>query len=378
MAAFSASLGRQVPSTAVRTWPPSGDAYARLSSQSLAMAVDPGARDLPRNLPESVAQAARRGIELEPTNVTAIRNLALYEASHSRAGRARELMNIALANTRRDAAVNLWITERLLREGRQIEALQLYDTTIRTDTGAATSLMLGMAQLLNRPESLDSFETFLASSPPWIDDFWTTVLSTQGNLDNAFELRHRLLRRGIRMADDHNALLIERLANSGRTEEAFALYDTISGGRAQREILVDGDFSAAKAYPPIGWKVVAESTFGSSVDTEEGVLQITALPGAQGVVAQQLVRLRGNGTYVARADYAGADPAPLRIELTCADGGGAGNWSWSVPLPPGRPVEANLTGSCRFAWASLVLSPITGDTVGRDIRVESVSLRRKS
>jgi hypothetical protein len=376
MAAFAASLGRQAPEAALATWPPNGDAYARVSTLRLAMAADPEARDVPRNLPDSIAVAARRGLELEPTNVSAIRNLAFYEASYGRMEQARALMNIGLANTRRDSGVNLWLTGRLLREGRQAEALQLYDTTIRTDTGVATTLMLTMAQLLNGPEALDSLEALLATNPPWIDDFWTTVLSTPGNLNDVYKLRRRLLARGVKMADDHNVLLIERLANASKTEEAFTLYETISGSGGDREILANGEFTAAAAYPPIGWKVVAESAFGSSMDKEGGGLQVTALPGAQGVVAQQLVRLRGNGAYVARADYTGADRNPLTLELACAANKGAETLDQSVHLPSGKAVEIYLTGSCEFAWVSLIL-PASTDGGGRDIRVDSVSLRRK-
>jgi hypothetical protein len=307
-----------------------------------------------------------------------MRDLGLYYDSRGNHDAARRMMNAAFAASRRDSSVNLWLTQDLARRGQGLAALQLYDITIRTDTSAAASLMTLMAQALQRPGAVSAFEQVLAAKPPWLDDFWSAVLSAPGDLTPAFELRQRLHLRGVPMVQSHDALLIEKLANSGKLEEAFALYGSVAKPSSTDELLIDSGFDTQAPFPPIGWKVSAEGTFGAAIDTATGVLDITALPGAEGVVTQQLVRLGGSGNFAMKAIYDGTGQrTPLGLRVTCAEMDGEKTLDHMFDVPSGQTVMATFATPCRYAWISLILRR-DDESAGRDIRVDSVSFRRVS
>jgi tetratricopeptide (TPR) repeat protein len=377
VAAFSASVGAFAPDAAVRLWPPSGAAYANAGTRRLAAVIDTQNPRIPSKIPNSVASLSRKALLLEPTNTVAMRNLALYYDSLGNRDRARGLMEAALASSRRNSTVNLWLTEDLSRKGQNLAALRLYDITIRTDSAVAASLMQMMARSLANQRAVPALEQILVNAPPWMDDFWTSVLSEPSNLDNAYALRERLHKRGLSMAKDHDALLIAQLANSGRFEKAFALYHSVTASGPSAEMLVDGGFDHDPLYPPIGWKLAADSTFGSALNTKTGQLEITALPNSEGVVAQQLVELSGNQDLVLRADYDGPGRSGLALKITCAGPSGEQNLDVSFSLPAGQPVRAALARGCPFAWVSLVIER-DDNLQGRDIRVDSVSMRRST
>jgi tetratricopeptide (TPR) repeat protein len=373
VSAFAASLGRQLPGAMLGVWPPSGDAYARVATLDIMRKVSSVEQGIPDNLPERVAQLSRTALRLEPASLEATRNIGFYYASHGDEERAKKLMDVAYAESRRDAGVNLWLTQYYGRRGRSDKALRFYDATIRTNSAAAATLMQMMAQTLDKPGVVPAFVELLSASPPWLDDFWSVVLSKDGSLRNAYLLRRALHEHHVAMAPDHDGLLIEKLAKAGLREEAFALHDDISGRAAGRELLADSEFDLKTTYPPIGWKVAAESTFGSSIDSKAGLLEIIALPDAQGVAAQQLVNLRGGRDFNLRAVYDGAGGKPLTIDFACADPG-AGAAHQAMPAPSGQTVRVRLGRPCKFAWVSVVI-PRDGDSAGRSIRVRSVSLQ---
>lgn len=371
-AAFAASLGRQAPELAVRIWPLSGAAYERAGNFALARAVKDPREGVPNNLPAKIATHSRDALRLEPVSNVAVRNLGLYFASRGQEARAFELMTIANRMSRRDPAANLWLVQHYGRRNDIKHALALYDITIRTDTAASAAIMAAMTQALSRPGAADLFLSFLATAPPWLDDFWTEVLRANGDLRTAAELRRGLHREGVRMEPEHDQLLIQKLADNGHFEQAFALYSVISPARGTNELLADPSFEASGSFPPIGWKVVAESTHGSSIDPAAGVLEATALPDAEGIIAQQVVALGGSRTLRIAAEYEGVGSAPLLVNVACADRGN--DAQRDVAVPSGAPVTVTLSSACRFAWVSLKL-PRDNNPDGRAVRVSSVSLK---
>ncbi|MGX7951266.1 tetratricopeptide repeat protein [Tsuneonella sp. HG249] len=328
---------------------------------------------IPTNLPARVRDLSLKGMKLEPASGAAIRNLGFYYSSHGNSKRAKALMDAAYRTSRRDPGVNLWQTEYYSRRGNTDAALRFYDMTIRTNSAASAQLMTMMARVLDQPQAPRAFVALLSKSPPWLDDFWTEILSGEGDLENAFFLRRELHERGIEMEPSHDALLIEKLANTGRLAEAFDLYAYL-GKPTATELVADSDFDQKVTYPPIGWKVVAESNFGSSIDTKNGTLNITAIPGAEGVAAQQLIAVRGRRSLVLSMRYEGAGKMPLTLDVTCADSGSSGAAAGAVPVTSGSKVPVQLGQDCQFAWLSIVL-PKDNDQAGRSIVVHSVSVK---
>jgi hypothetical protein len=97
------------------------------------------------------------------------------------------------------------------------------------------------------------------------------------------------------------------------------------------------------------------------------------------LIAQQLVRLEGAPSYTLQTNYSGGTTrSPLvALHLTCAGPAGEKVLDKTFDLPAGRSVKASLPHSCGYAWVSLILPP-DDDPAGRDIRIDSVSMRRSS
>lgn len=370
--AFAASLGRQMPEVAVQVWPFAGDAHARAATRIIAGMTAQDATVIPDNLPGRVRDLSLAALAAEPTNVMALRNLAFYYSSHGDTAKAGAMMAAAQAMSRRDIGVNLWLVDRRLREARLGDALDVYDTIMRTNSAASALLLQRMAATLDRPGVTAAFADLLERSPPWQFDFWTEVLSREGSMTNAALLRQELHRRKVPMEPSHDGILIARLANSGSYAAAFALYRSLGGTSDRTNLLVDGNFTGAISRPPIGWRTPQDGNLGADIDREKGALELTALPDAGGVFAQQLIELGRSARFAARADYAVQGPAtPLEMEIACADGNT--ERKAKVALPAGRTVPIVFAGGCRYAWVSLSLPP-DPDPAGRSVIVSSVSL----
>jgi hypothetical protein len=371
-ASFAASLGRQAPEAAIKVWPLSGDAYERAATFELVQTVEDPRQGIPSNLPHRIAELSREAMRLEPANSTAVRNLAFYLGSRGQEDRAFRLMQVAQRVTRRDPGANLWLMQYYSRKGDLGRSLALYDVTIRTSSAAASSMMTMLAQALFQPGSVDVFVQLLSTSPPWIDDFWTEALRGSGDPQIMFALRERLHRAKVRMEPEHDGLLIEKLASGGHIDKAFALNAVVLPPRDRTDLLSDPSFDAARTFPPIGWKLGSDSTFGVSLDRKEGVIDVTALPDAEGVIAQQAVSLGGARSFRVVGNYQGAGARPLEISLACADSGNSGEAK--ADIPSGRATTVTMPAPCRFAWASLLL-PRDDDPAGRAVRIGSLSLR---
>ncbi len=284
----------------MNAWPLSGNAYERAATFELVKTVEDPRKGIPPNLPPHVAALSREAMRLEPANSTAVRNLAFYLGSRGQEYRAFRLMKVAQRVTRRDPAANLWLMQYYARKRDLKRSLALYDVTIRTSSAAASSMMTMLAQALYEPGAVDLFVQLLSTEPPWIDDFWTELLRGSGDPQTMFKLRERLHRAGVHMEQEHDGLLIQRLASSGHIDEAFALNALVAPPRDRADLLTDSSFDAAKTFPPIGWKLGSDSTFGVSIDRKEGAIDVIALPSAEGVIAQQAVSLGGARSFRVR------------------------------------------------------------------------------
>lgn len=381
MSAFAFSIGRLVPQSSLGLWPPNGIIYGKASNLRLGQAMIANGQQLPRNIPVDVVRLSRRALDLEPAESTAARNIGYSLAGRGETKRASELMEAAYKLSRRDAGLNLWLLEDRARRGDAAGALKLYDITIRTSTSAAGLLMGRMATMLNQPGAVPLFEQLLAGDPPWLEQFWTAVLSSDTDLAASYRLRLALHADGIKMARSHDALLIQRLADAGMPEQAFDLYRAIGGSRpAGGELLVDPDFRRPSEFPPIGWKMPVAGTFGASIDRKTGQLAIAALSGAKGTVLQQLVPIQ-SGSYELLVRY-GANSLgagkrmPFSVRLACAEGSEA-RLNRVLPVPSSGAQRFTLDTACRYAWVSLVLDGAESAN-GIDAAIDRISLKRLS
>lgn len=366
-AAISASIGRRLPEVAVNLWPVSGNVLAELSSKHLLAATGPQGRSIPNNIPRAVGDNAYQALLREPFNAEALRNYAYGLDAEGEREKARMVMASAYRLTRRNVGTNLWLIEDLARRGQDAQALAIYDVAIRTNSRAATLLINAMSQAVDDPRLRGSLVSVLASNPPWLSQFWTVVLSSDRDLDNVYDLRAQLHDRGgSTLLLEHDALLVSRLANAGRYDEAFKLYEAAASDTEPQQ--AGGAFLQAAQFPPIGWKVGTGDGFGAKIDRRTGNLAIIALRGAQGVVAQKLVKTAGLSGLAFQARY--KDPgkaSTMQIEAQCAQPSSDDSLIAHVRLAQGDRQTASLRRPCAFAWVSLVLAP---DAISNDTEIE--------
>lgn len=376
VAAFGQSYGRQMPEAALNLWPRNGEVFARASQRMVAIAQSDGSQTIDKQLLNRARGLALRGLILEPMSVEALATLGYVEAANGQRDRARKLMLAGAALSRRNTAIDLWLSEDAARRGDDMGALRSFDAAIRTSTSAANTLLPMMAAALAKPGAPAAFEQILSLDPPWSEGFWTAVLSAPSDLTNSYELRLRLHRRKVPLAPSHDALLIQRLAQAGKLDEAFTLYEA-AGGRApeQHELLHDPDFSADPRFAPIHWKIEENPSYSSAIDRDDGVLVIGALEDAEGPIAQQLVRIRP-GRYRLDVRYGknSAEDAPLAVRIACAELGGERTLNKAFSAKRSGVQIVDIIGPCRFAWLTVELVP-GANADGVDTALDRVSLR---
>lgn len=379
MAAYGMSFGRTIPLSALGLWPPNGPAHARASTQMLAMAETVGKDDRRyEELRNTSVNLARRALEIEPTSVASLRNLAMVLSDKGERDQARLLMNSAAEMSRRDTTVNLWLSDDLAHQGKEDQSFRYFDAAIRTSSSASNTILPAMVAMLQRKGSAQSFATVLRTDPPWHDAFWTAVLSADGDIGEAFELRRILHRLKVPMAPDHDSLLIRRLASAGRYPDAFELLAIAAPGDhlAEGEILRGSDFDAPAVYSPIEWKVVTGPSSAGMIDENDGVLLISALEGASGIVAQQLVQI-SRGRYRLEVKYAGElqGEIPLQVRLACADMAGERTFNRAVPIPASGAYTLTFDATCRYGWFSIEF-PAEKNRHAIDVEIDRIYLRR--
>lgn len=381
MSAFGQSFGRVIPETALRMWPSNGSILASVSTIKVARAAIAEKKERPTVIPQAAVLLARRAIVIEPTAVSAVRNIAYDLKDKGDISRARALMLAASRLSKRNTGVNLWLTEDFARQGREIEALRYYDVIMRSSSAAATALLPVMARVLRSPGAVAPFETLLADNPPWHDDFWTAVLSADDDLVNSVELRLRLHSAKVPLAASHDALLIRRMAEEGRLSDAFKLYTTAGGilPTVTGELIRNESFGRPTKFSPIDWKVVTDGAFGAMIDEQSGQLSISSLPDVGGVVAQQLIRIE-KGLYRLTVEY--SDPSatqenPLLARLVCAELSGEKTLSRIFRIGQAGSQSVQLETPCSFAWLSIELDA-DRNTGGVDTKLSRISLRRET
>lgn len=379
IAAFQMSISRTSPAMPAVLWPGNGWAKVRAANMMLVEAARAGADEgqIPTEFAPGFAAYSREALLSEPLAASALRNLGLSAAGEGDTDRARRIMRQASELSRRDALLNLWLSQDYSLRGEDRSALRQYDILLRTNTRSLAATLPLMASYLANEAAIDELYPLLAVDPPWHQDFWAAVIQDGSVASNAGKLRARLHRSQSIATSSHDSLLLNQLIEAGDIDGAFALYEVAS--RARPEVgddrFRDTDFTLEPMLPPFDWETVEGLMYGSSVDREAGALAIIAEDGASGVVVRQLVSLEP-GNYDLTANF--VDPAAIdkgfefSARIACAELLGARTFDSAKELDSGR-TRFSIDGDCRRFWFSLSIAGTP--TRGGDVLIDSLSLR---
>lgn len=376
------------PALAATVFPISGSAEAALASRLSAAEL---AEELSSRQGEPTAQLLR-GVRLSPATVAlardaysseplaidALRVIAIDRISKQDDRQATAVLEGARALSRRSTGVSLLLLEHYSREGRDREGLAVLDELLRRESGAHGNMIVGLATNLGRDELLPDYRRLLASSPPWSDGFWRQLAQNPAGLVNAASLREDFARDGGSVDPEIDALLVIALADSDRFDDAArvaGLMGVRPRAKHSQERILNGDFHRVSKGPVFDWTTVSGGDYGAEIDPESRSLVMSAISGARGEFARQLVRLPSGPAVLSVTPSEATESDALKrltVQIECPE-------QDRVLLEQRLPVRAARfqVGACRWAWVRLrVMIPEGEPGIDAEIRRLSLAVAR--
>lgn len=273
-------------------------------------------------------------------------------------GTRQALLDIGGKLTRRSSLINSASIEAAARSGDEGAFFRWLSRAILTNESVRAVYIRAMAQATARPGAEATLVQVLGPNPTWAGRYWNAVVTVPQSLVNAAKLRVLVARAPWRQTEigDADRLLALRLTRNGHFDDARNL--AVGLGQAGPKeagtgnLVVNAQFDRPSLLPPIDWQLASSGNLGASIDAKGKNLTISAISGARGYAARQLVRMKP-GTY--SVDWALSSNAPLpdgalTARLSCAEGGTA-NTDTVVPLVAGshrKPISSS--SACQWFW----------------------------
>lgn len=357
--------------------PTPGTAQASLAYDAFATrsAQDPKVR---ANANE--AQLARAAYRSEPLSVPALGILAVSMAGGEQARQRQALLDLAGKISRRNMLIN----------NEQIKAAALRGDDRAFFTWLSRVMLIGdqakaaygtaMAQATARNRAVEALAPIIGPRPSWAEYYWQLVVKQPASLVNAARLRLAVAgapwRQREVMPTDKQLLLA--LVGNGHLDAAHRLATGLGLSRsAGTNLLNNGDFGAVPELVPFDWQLSSQGNLGASIDRREKNLVISAIGGARGAAAQQLLQL-APGRYSLGWKIAADSPVnsgELAARIVCAERGGGEIGLSSIALKPGdaKSVITVPDSGCRWYWFAITVE-IPDDAPGIDVNLQRLSL----
>ncbi|WP_417794701.1 hypothetical protein [Terasakiella pusilla] len=368
--AMAAIAKDKAPALAITLSPVNGFAAENLAAAFIKNSVAENEGQIPNHLTPNTERFALRAFVAEPITPEAVAVLALGRGERNR----QKLMGLALALSRRQPLVTGWMIVDSGKRQNIPELLKHYDTILRTNSSAASSVMPILARALADIGFLAPFEELLRKQPPWANQFWGTVVNTPESLANATSLRKVLYEQSENKEAYRDAELIRALIANQEFEQAFDLYHHFVGDKKTRSPLEKGSFKTELAYSPLDWQLFSTGEYGAAIN--DGKLELSAIRNSGGLFARQLIKMPPRTLIMkVRPDAPITDNAQLFVTLECAE---------SIKNPPRKiriPLKAeirnlqigNTNSGCRFFWLDFH-GRAAGNGDGFDVTIDSISL----
>lgn len=352
-------------------------AYAAFA---LRKSKDPEASVRPAEL-----QLARHAYQIEPLSTAAL-GLTIASLTDAKVAATRgKLVDLAGKLSRRSPVITAFSIEEAARANDQKRFFAWMSRAILTDSTLRTSYIGAMSLATASDGAVEALLPVLGPNPPWAKYYWAAVASKPASLANATTLRIAVARPPWRQSKitETDYSLARSLVKAGQFDDARRLAREFEKAASENaltnNLLANGNFAREPQLPPMDWTLATSGHLGASVDARSKRLAISAIAGAFGRAAWQLVELAPGEYRVAwtlEADKIVGDRA-LSVNLTCAEKRVQAATIQPIVLAVGTHVQ-NLVvpgETCRWYWFS-INTRVPDDSTGLDAFLRQISLTR--
>jgi hypothetical protein len=359
---------------------PQGSAKANLAVAAYSARVS---RNPKAAVTVAEREMARDAYRNEPLSPTAVGIIAASMRRPAEATRRVDLLDLAGRLSRRNSLVAMQILEVASHDGDSRKFFTWLSRSISTNDERRTLYVGAMADATAREDSVEALVPVIGQSPPWEETYWLQVVRRPASLVNAARIRVGIAGKpweqtAIKATDRDLAMKLAEIGEFDAVRRlGVALGQSVAEGGAGGSLLINGNFARLPQLPPLDWKLTALGNLGASISPKEKILAISAIGGARGIAARQLIRLPG-GHYSfgwTQSSIAPVAPGALIARIRCGEPKSDPLSGATIPLVVGKriaPIQIPSDG-CIWRWISIEVA-VADDSAGIDAILRNLSL----
>lgn len=356
-------------------FPPAGTARANYAMMTYGIRVLKAPGAMPAEDEVMLAGAAYRAEPLSSTALSLIMpTIREGETRRSLLARTGEL-------TRRNSLLNEEQIKAAAARGDDTGFFRWLSRAMLTSYDVRAAYVGAMAEASAKEGAVAALTPVLGPAPSWSGTYWGQVVQRPASLANAAKLRVAVARAPWHQTEISRTdqYLMAGLTIRGQFEAAHSLYIGLLPDRAERvgNLLSNGSFEWQPQLPPFDWQLAVSGALGASIDEKDKSLLVSAIGGARGFAARQLVHL-APGTYRLSwllSTSTPIDSSTLSARVICAEPGVKSTKTSAIHLLTGRHSASFVIpeGTCRWHWLSIDIV-LPDDSPGVDAYFGNISL----
>jgi len=383
---FAIANERRAPAIALATGAPAaGIAKAGVAFASFAARQAQREGETVSAMERELAAEAYRS---EPLSTSALGLLALSMRTDAEAQRRQSLLELAGKLSRRNTLVNNELIQSAAKRNDDRGFFTWLSRLMSTGEGAKKAYGAALADATAKEGAVEALTPILGGGVNWADYYWALVARYPNSLVNAAKLRLAVAGRPWRQTEvkPTDQQILSGLVRIGEFDAARALANGLDSTRSlsrrnSSNLLRNADFSTVPVLAPFDWQLSTSGNLGASIDGTRKEMLISAIGGARGMAAQQLLSLPP-GEYSLAWKLATSGPADsdaLSAQLECAERGGNSK-TFSRILLKSRETQARMivqNDTCRWYWFSIMVEIPDADP-GIDLSLRNLSLAKST
>ena len=373
--AWGVSSWRADPLAAASMWPANGEARGKVAEGLLNAQLSKTEGQLVGKVSPEAVRMARLALRADPRNADALLVIAYAIVGVGDLKTAREIFTHIATQTKRDRKANAWLAQYYLRNEEIETSLYYLDLVLRSGQDTRDQVIPVIVDALQREAILPAVQRLLEDDPPWAPRFWQIATQNSASLPKVGSLRRSVGVKNTAVAYEDDERLVSQLVARGEIEEARRVVAYLTSEGEGESVLNDAGFDSPARYAPIGWRLASEGDYGATIYPEDSVMVVSALPGAFGVAASQLIRLKP-GTYALELMAESEVPDGLKMTAWVRCDGQQRPNSRIVLEPKKRRVVGNVAGDCPDAWLEIQVQAAS-DADPEEIVLERIMLVRR-
>ncbi len=353
---FAYTIRAAAPAQAHELAPKDGRLTGLLAQQMSG----PEAAPADRTRADALAHLALRQ---DPTAIAAVVTLGINAQARGDTDKARHMFAFANILSRRDLPTRLWAIEDAIGRRDIRGALRQYDIALRTSRTAPDLLFPILGSAIADPTIRTALMTRLRTRPTWGGPFIVYLADDSTDMSAAALLFRSIARAGLPLPDGPRAVLLRRLAEKGKFDDAWDMYADVTPG-VDRRWSRDPHFTAKLDQPSVfDWTPVeVDGTTAVFQRGDKGNVFDFAVPSGMGGAILRQVELLPPGKYYLEGrstDIEQIDSALPYWLLSCSSGTELGRVTvTSSNRASGRfSGVLNVPARCPVQYLTLVVRP---------------------